>query len=242
VKEAVVAIALRAQIRPSPRSRPGPRVRLGGVLWLLALVFFAGQVVAQAAFVPAYSLLDDRISDLGNTTCGPWLTRAYACSPLHAVMNAALVATGVVILLGTLLTWPAWPPRRLTAWGLTSLALAGLGFVVVGLAPENVSLGLHLLGATNLLTSNLALLLLGLAIWRSHRRAAALALALGGIGFLGLLGGPLLLRTVGHGGGLAERMVLYPVVVWVAGMGAAFLRWSDDAPRGPQGADRPSEG
>jgi hypothetical membrane protein len=189
-------------------------------------VFFAGQAVAQAAFVPSYSLLDDRISDLGNTTCGPWLTRAYACSPLHAVMNAALVATGVLILLGALLTWPAWPPRRLSAWGLTSLALAGLGFVVVGLAPENVSLGLHLLGATNLVTSNLALLLLGLAIWRPRRRAATVTLVLAGVGFLGLLVGPLLIRSVGHGGGLAERMVLYPVVAWAVGMGAAFLRRS----------------
>jgi hypothetical membrane protein len=222
-----VAVALRAQIQPSPRWRSGGRVRLGAVLWLLTLVFFAGQAVAQAAFVPSYSLLDDRISDLGNTTCGPWLTRAYACSPLHAVMNAALVATGVLILLGALLTWPAWLPRRLSAWGLTSLALAGLGFVVVGLAPENVSLGLHLLGATNLVTSNLALLLLGLAIWRPHRRAATVTLVLAGVGFLGLLAGPLLIRSAGHGGGLAERMVLYPVVAWAVGMGAALLRRSE---------------
>jgi hypothetical membrane protein len=224
-----MAFALPAQIRPSAHWRSEWPARLGGVLWLLALVFFAGQIVAQTAFVPSYSLLDDRISDLGNTTCGPWLTRAYACSPLHPVMNAALVATGVLIALGTLLTWRAWPPRRLTAWGLTFLALAGLGFVVVGFFPENVSLGLHLLGATNLLFSNLALLLLGLAIWRSHRREAALTLLLAGLGFLGLIAGPLLLRVLGHGGGAAERLALYPVVIWVAAAGATLLR-SPDAP------------
>jgi hypothetical membrane protein len=211
------------------RSHTSRQIRLGGLAWILSLVFFAGQLVAQTAFTPSYSLLDDRVSDLGNTACGPWLTHAYACSPLHAVMNAALVATGALLVLGTLLTRRAWPARRLTTWGLTLLALAGVGFVLVGLAPENVNVRLHVLGASNLVFSNLGLLLLGLATWRDDRGRATCSLVLAGIGFGGLLLGPLLMVLTGHGGGVGERLALYPVVVWLVGSGLDVTRRAGQA-------------
>ena len=88
---------------------------IGGLLWTLTLVFFVGQVIAQSAW-PSFSLLDNHVSDLGNTACGPWLAYAYVCSPLHAVMNAALVLSGVLTLAGLYLTYDLWPRRRLTTW------------------------------------------------------------------------------------------------------------------------------
>jgi hypothetical membrane protein len=203
---------------------PSRELQLGGLCWLLAVVFFLGQAAAQTVFTPAYSLLDDRISDLGNTTCGQWLTYAYACSPLHGLMNSVFITTGLLFVLGAILTWRAWPRRRLTTAGLTSVVLAGLGFVLVGLNPENVNLGLHLAGATNLLTSNLALLLLGLATRQDGSWRPRLSLGLAGVGWLGLLCGPFLVLLTGHGGGLAERLALYPVVVWLVVLGGAFVR------------------
>jgi hypothetical membrane protein len=199
-------------------------LQLGGACWLLAVVFFIGQAVAQTVFTPAYSLLDDRISDLGNTACGPWLTHAYACSPLHGLMNAVFITTGLLFVLGALLTWHAWPRRRLTTAGLTCVVLAGLGFVLVGLNPENENLPLHLAGATNLLTANLALLFLGLATRREGSWRPRLALGLAGVGWLGLLAGPFLVLLTGHGGGLAERLALYPLAVGLVLLGAAFVR------------------
>jgi hypothetical membrane protein len=195
------------------------QIQLGALAWLLCVVFFVGQVAAQLAFSPTYSLIDDRISDLGNTTCGPWLTRAYACSPLHDVMNAGLILTGVLLIVGALLTRHAWPRRQLSTWALVILALAGAGFVVVGLNPENVNLRLHLLGASNLLLSNLGMLLIGFACWRAHRWRATFSLALAGLGFSGLLLGPLLIVLTGRGGGLGERVALYPIVVWLVCVG-----------------------
>jgi hypothetical membrane protein len=166
-------------------------------------------------FHPSYSLLHNRVSDLGNTTCGPWLTYPFACSPLHDLVNTAFVATGVLFVLGAALTWNAWPRRRFTTAGLVCIALAGVGYMLVGLNPENVNVRLHILDASNLLTSNLALLLLGLSTRAEHSWRAKLALGLAGVGLLGLLGGPLLLATLQHGGGLSERLVLYPCVVCV---------------------------
>jgi hypothetical protein len=37
---------------------------------MLTLLYFIGQLVAQAAWRTPYSLIDNRVSDLGNTECG----------------------------------------------------------------------------------------------------------------------------------------------------------------------------
>jgi hypothetical membrane protein len=190
---------------------------------VLTLVFFGGQIVAQLAW-PSFSLLDNHVSDLGNTACGPWLAHDSICSPLHAVMNAALVASGALMLAGVYLTRHAWPRRRLSAWGLGFLAVAGLCTIVVGLNPENESLRLHMVGALNIPAANIALVLMGLACWGYRRWIAVLSLVLGLIGWLGLPVGVLLLVYSGHGGGLAERLALYPIFIWTAVLGIAFLR------------------
>jgi hypothetical membrane protein len=195
---------------------------IGGLLWTLSLVFFAGQAIAQSAW-PSFSSLDNHVSDLGNTACGPWMASAYVCSPLHAVMNAALILSGLLMGLGLYLTRDLWPSRRLSSWGLGFLALTGLCTVLVGLNPENVNLRLHMLGALNIPFGNLALLLLGLATWRTRRRVAMLSLALGAIGWLGLPIGLVLLTLSGHGGGAAERLALYPVFVWTIVLGVGFV-------------------
>jgi hypothetical membrane protein len=71
---------------------------LGGGSWILTLLYFIGQAVAQAAWTTPYSLIDNRVSDLGNTACGRTLANTYICSALHAVMNTTFVLTGVLTL------------------------------------------------------------------------------------------------------------------------------------------------
>jgi hypothetical membrane protein len=150
---------------------------------------------------------------------------AFACSPLHDVMNAAFVVTGVCCVLGAILGWRAWPRRPLSTVGLTFIILAGLGFVVVGLNPEDVNVRLHILGASNLVFSNVGLLLLGLATRPGGGWWSKLALTMAAGGFAGLLSGPLLMATFGHGGGLAERLALYPVVLYLVIVGVWLVRY-----------------
>jgi hypothetical membrane protein len=195
---------------------------IGGLLWALTLVFFVGQVITQSAW-PSFSLLDNHVSDLGNTACGPWLAYAYVCSPLHAAMNAALVLSGVLTLVGLYLTYDVWPRRRLTTWGLGCLALAGICTILVGLNPENENLRLHMLGALNIPFGNVAMLLLGLATWSAGRRVGLLSLTLSAVGWLGLPVGLALLTLSGHGGGAAERLALYPVFLWTFVLGVGFV-------------------
>lgn len=213
--------------KTSPRSEI--RTRLGGGFWLLSLVYFIGQAVAQAAWTTPYSLIDSRVSDLGNTECGRSLAHVYICSPLHTVMNISFVLTGVLLLLGLFLTRGVWPRRRLTTWGIVFLTITDVGTILIGLAPENVNVPLHLIGALNIPCGNVALLLLGLANRHIRPAIAKLSLVLAGIGFIGIMGGPALVILTGHGGGLAERMALYPAIVWAILLGAFIVRARGEA-------------
>ena len=64
-----------------PRSASALRLPVGGAAWVLTLLYFVGQIVAQAAWTTPYSLIDNRVSDLGNTACGR--TRGEHASSAH---------------------------------------------------------------------------------------------------------------------------------------------------------------
>jgi hypothetical membrane protein len=153
----------------TPRSPSRLGLLLGGGAWILTLLYFVGQLVGQAAWRTPYSLIDNRVSDLGSTACGSTVANTYICSPLHAVMNATFILTGVLIMIGLFLTRSVWPRRRLTTWGLVLLAIAGAGTILIGLSPENVNVLIHLVGALNIPAGNAAMILLGFAIWHDRR-------------------------------------------------------------------------
>ena len=215
----------------TPRSRR-LGLLLGGISWVLTLLYFVDQIVAQAAWTTHYSLMDNRVSDLGSTACGTTVANTYICSPLHTVMNATFVVTGLLILAGLFLTRSTWPRRRLTTCGLVLLGIAGLGTIVMGLSPENVNVLVHLVGPLNIPAGNVAMILLGLVIWPSRRGMAWFSLLSGIVGLLGLLAGPFLVILTRHGGGLAERIALYPLILWLIVFGAVIvtrkLRARDD--------------
>ena len=204
------------------------RVAIGGACWVLTVVFFVGQAVAQAASTAPYSLRGSYISDLGNTACGPFALGTYhadVCSPLNGLMNATFVVSGLLSIAGPILTQRAWPSRRLTAVGLALLALGGAGEVLVGFRPENVNIGLHGLGAAfGIAGANLGVLLLGIGVWSARRWTAILSLVVGAVGVVCYLqlGSP---PALALGIGLVERLAAYPLVVWQIAVGA-FLLWS----------------
>ena len=122
-------------------------VRLGAWAWALGTVqSLALQLIVGAAWSEPYSWAANNISDLGNVGCGAWDGR-YVCSPLHAWMNASFVLQGVLLVVGLVLTGPLWR-GGFSGWAWRTLVLlAGAAWVVVGLAPADVNLGLHLLAA-----------------------------------------------------------------------------------------------
>jgi hypothetical protein len=97
--------------------------------------------------------------------------------------------------------------------------VAGVGTILIGLSPENVNVPLHILGALNIPAGNVVMILLGLAIWRDRPGMAKFSVVAGVVGLLGMLAGPFLVILTGHGGGLAERVALYPLIIWLIAFG-----------------------
>jgi hypothetical membrane protein len=214
---------------------------IGGVSWMLSVVFLVGQVIAQSAWRGTqYSVLNDAISDLGVTVCGTVSlggVPGYYCSPLHDVMNASFILTGAFIALGAYLTRPAWPWNKKMLAGMVLIALAGVGKAVAGLNPANVDFTLHSIGSLGIPVGDIGLVLIGLGFRKRVRWVAALSLAMGVVGFLGFI-----YFLVGNSlPGLWERVGSYPIIFWCMAMGFLFLfrrsgRASMDGPRAEPGA------
>jgi hypothetical membrane protein len=104
--------------------------------------------------------------------------------------------------------------HRLAVVGFGGMAIAGLGTVLVGLSPENVSRTVHLSGAAGpFFFGNVALIILSctLALPTNVRVLTGVA---GGIGLVGLI---LLVIGVdlGLGQGGKERIAAYPQTIWL---------------------------
>jgi hypothetical membrane protein len=221
---------------PTSNTHTARTVRLGAIVWMLAIQFFIAQFIVQSAWTTPFSLTTNYISDLGNTICAPYPagSNMYVCSPWHAWMNTSFILLGVIILGGAALIYRAFPPGRTRMVGLVLLALAGPGPILVGLFPENVNITPHAIGAAaHFISGNLAVAVLGIAIAAARRQPllAACSIILGG---LGLLATALFVsgHYLGMGVGGMERVAAYPLPVWliVAGISVAQSSFATTKP------------
>jgi hypothetical membrane protein len=209
---------------------PRPNTRLGALAWVLAIQFFIAQAIVQSAWATPYSLAANYISDLGNTTCGPYPAGSgpYVCSPWHVLMNASFILLGASILLGAILTRRAFPPGRISAAGLLLVALAGPGLVLVGLFPEDVNIAPHSLGAAaQFISGGLGMVVLGIALVAAHRHPLLAGYSIVS-GLVGLLATGLFVagQYLGLGIGGMERVAAYALPLWMIVAGAVFRRAS----------------
>ena len=199
-------------------------VWLGGIVWILAIQFFVAQIVVQWAWSTPFSLTQNFISDLGNTTCGPYGNN-YVCSPWHAWMNLSFGALGLIIMLGAGLIRSRFPTGRLRTVGLILLSLAGAGIILVGVYPENENLALHKVGAAgHFVIGNLSMVVLGISLMfgKQRQRLATYSIT---SGLMGLLATALFIsdKYLGLGIGGMERVAAYPLPLWLIVTGIAFL-------------------
>lgn len=211
-------------------NRRNSTVTAGAIAWICSAQFFIAQVIAQLAWTTPYSLLHNYISDLGNTVCrivSP--TSALSiCSPLYKLMNVSFVLLGVTLILGALLTRQVFLEARLRTMGLALIGIAGIGPILVGLAPENVNTGVHVTGAAlQFICGNMGLIGMGLLLYRRHHKSLGLtSLTCGMSGLLALvlfMVCRLADRNLGLGVGGWERVVVYPLPIWTIGMGLIIL-------------------
>ncbi|MBA3420931.1 MAG: DUF998 domain-containing protein [Thermoleophilaceae bacterium] len=207
---------------------------MGASCWTLTVVYFVVQPMVAAAWeVPQYDFSFNTISDLGVTECGsyPQLDERVVdvCSPRHALMNTTFVVVGLLTGAGAALTRAAWPGRRVASVGLAFILLSGVGGSLVGLAPANVNIAVHAVGALLQVPGAVGPLLLGVAAWGAERRLAVFSLVSGAVGSAACLlyFGQI---YIGLGPGGMERLAFDPLRVWMIAVGALLL-WRSIAGR-----------
>jgi hypothetical membrane protein len=135
---------------------------VGPIIWMTSAQFFIVQLIVAYGWPSGYSVRNNTISDLGNTACEIYSGR-YVCSPWYVWMNASLVFLGFSMMLGSLLLYQQFGRNIGSKYGFTLMGLGGIGTVLVGLFPANVSSTMHAIGAfLPFFIGNIALILLGL--------------------------------------------------------------------------------
>ncbi len=198
--------------------------RLGALAWLLAAQFFVAQVVVASAWTMPFSLKTRYISDLGNTTCGPYpnSSSVIVCSPWHAGMNASFIVIGITMAAGAILTRSAFKAGWQRRLAVPLFVAAGLGVLMVGVYPENENATSHAIGAgINFIGGNTALILFGLAVPSAPSRPRFIRFSIAA-GLVGLVSTALFAsrHDLGLGMGGIERLAAYTTAGWqiVAGL------------------------
>nr|WTA67583.1 DUF998 domain-containing protein [Micromonospora sp. NBC_00855] len=198
--------------------------RVGALCWLAAAPIFlvASLITGLRWRDPTYSWATHNISDLGNAHCGVWDTTRprYVCSPWHPLMNTAILATAVLLVVGLLLTWRILGHGPVVRSAQTLLLLAAGGYALAAVYPADVDENLHVLGAFLIMgVGNIGLLLAGFAPhgttlgrWRRLTLTAGLIALAGTVLFFAQQG-------LGIGVGGMERVAVLPFPLWACALG-----------------------
>lgn len=205
-----------------------------GIVWICAAQFFIAQVIVQSRWTTSFSWATNYISDLGNTKCGlyPAGTDSCVCSPWHTLMNLSFVLQGLIIILGAVLLLIARPAfagllsNSCNALFLLLLVVTAFGIAGVGLFPEDVNNGAHVISAgTQFLTGNTAMIVFSSAS-RGIKGWGAFALVSAALGITGLLATWLFATGYGLGLGVGgmERVAAYPLPIWLITIGVLIVK------------------
>jgi len=161
--------------------------------------------------MPVYSWRLNAISDLGATHCGLFDDDRLVCSPLHGVMNASLVLLGIAMVVGSVFLYSKLRSSRVA---FSLMAVAGIGAILVGIFPEDSVFWAHIAGQDlAFVFGNIALIVFGFSL-RFPRWFRWYSVVSGAIALIALF---LFLSHhrffLGLGG--MERVVAYPLIIWL---------------------------
>jgi hypothetical membrane protein len=183
--------------------------RLAGGLFLLTGAGFVTVLMLAAAMAPNYEVGPSAISDLG------------VLPETALLFNASLVVVGVLNVAAGALLYRVHGSRRL----LVPFVLAGVGAAGAGLFTLDDS-GVHgLFALLAFVFFNVQALAVATRLTGGMRVVSVLA-GLVGLAFVvvmavGDAGNPAVFGPIGHGG--AERLIVYPPMVWLMAFGGFLL-------------------
>jgi hypothetical membrane protein len=150
-------------------------------------------------------------------------------------MNASLVATGVLLCLGMVLTWRLIGRGLVTRMAQALVLVGASGYAVAGFWPADVDENAHVLGALLIFVLGNAGVVLAAAARGSTVLGSlrTLSSTLGGVGLVGTL---MFLAQVdiGIGVGGMERVALLPLFVWVVVVALLSIRGGHRAVSPPE--------
>jgi hypothetical membrane protein len=197
-------IHIRASLRAASGERAHDAVaRWSGVLLFLVGAEFMTAIMLAASLAPNYDIAGGAISDLG------------VVDQTALLFNASLVFIGAANLAVGYLLYRSH--RR--AWILGVFTLAGLGAAGAGIFP------LLAFVFFNVEAIACATLVSGPMRWVSTI-AGAVGLAFVALMVIGDSGNPAVFGPIGHGG--AERMIVYPAMIWLMAFGGYLLAVGED--------------
>ena len=181
----------------------------GSVFFIGGSQFFLCLIIAEALY-PGYSVSEQFVSDLG-ATCD---LGCVIYQPSSIIFNSSVILLGVLSLIGSYFIYKMH--YRLTA---ILFMVASIGVIGVGIFPETT-------GSVHIIFAFIAFAFSGLSAIASYRIANSpmsyFSLILGIITLITLFLSTMGL-TFGLGNGGIERVVMYPSIIWIIGIGAHML-------------------
>lgn len=196
-------------------------LKTAGALYFLAVSQFFLFFTVSESLYPGYSVSSNPISDLGATcTAGTCII----FQPSSTIFNSSVFVLGALSFLGAFFIYIS---RSRLVGGLT--ALAGWGAMGVGIFPETT-------GVIHVIVSLITFLFAAIAAIVSFRIVGRpmyyFNAALGALALVALvLYGSGTYLGLGQGG--MERMVAYPDLIWILGLGAYLMAKKDEPPPFP---------
>ena len=197
--------------------------RLAGIFIFALAAQFMVVIMLGAAMAPGYDFHGGAISDLG------------VIGATATMFNASLFVVGLFNLLGGYYFYKSHGKR----WLLAVFAIAGIGAAGAGIVTLDSS-GIHgLFALVAFLFFNVQALASATRVSGAMRAISVLA-GLVGLGFvvvmaIGDAGNPAVFGPIGHGG--AERMIVYPPMLWLLAFGGYLLGSAGMEPVGVSGAE-----
>jgi hypothetical membrane protein len=192
--------------------------RIPGVALFVLSAQFMAAIMLAASMAPGYDFAGGAISDLG------------VIAQTSLLFNVSLVAVGAL----NLVAGYAFYTTHRRAWILALFALAGVGAAGAGLVPLDTSDFHGIFALVAFLFFNLEAIACATVVSGPMRPISALAgvvgLAFVVVMVIGDSGNAAIFGPIGHGG--AERMIVYPPMLWMLAFGGYLMaRESDEAVR-----------
>jgi hypothetical membrane protein len=208
---------------------------VAGLLLLAGSILFILGVVAGEALYPGYSTSRNTLSDMSGSCPSIDPSNPMRCVNSVVLQPSAAIFSSIVFVIGLATAVSGYFIHKALGGRLAPalLMVMGIGAMGVGIFPGNAGFA-HLIFAMTTFIAGGAAAIVSYSILKESRPMQYVSLALGSIALIALalsiFGGndSLFMQAFGVGG--MERLVAYPIVMWLIALGGYLIALSSAKP------------